>query len=75
MSETYSHKGGQRFTVELEAMPDDVPPIPRLKRFLKNALRAYRLRALRVSQTQPTGDPTTEIPPAKEEKGRRHDDG
>ena len=33
-----------RFLVTLEALPDDVPAVVRLKKFMKAALRAYRLR-------------------------------
>jgi hypothetical protein len=38
----------ERFLVELEALPNSYPAAVRLRRFLKAALRTYRLRAVKV---------------------------
>lgn len=51
------HKGGERFTIELEALRDSVPPAVRLRRWLKSALRSARFRALTVRDTTPTLPP------------------
>jgi hypothetical protein len=45
------HQGGETFTVELLALPGGVPPVVRLRTWLKSALRAARFRALSVRQT------------------------
>jgi hypothetical protein len=47
------HQGGERFTVELEALRDGVPPTIRLRQFLKAALRTWRFRARSVTDTTP----------------------
>jgi hypothetical protein len=54
-----THQGGERFTVELQALPDEVPPAVRLKRWLKGALRSARFRALSVKDSTPA------LPPAE----------
>lgn len=53
------HPGGERFTVEMQALPDDVPPAVRLRRWLKAALRSARMRALSVRETTPKPPATT----------------
>jgi hypothetical protein len=67
------HQGGERYTVELEAMPDDVPPVIRLRRWLKAALRSARFRALSVRDTTPALPPavlkTGTESPIRDEKG------
>jgi hypothetical protein len=40
-----------RYTVELSPLPCDVPAVTRLQKFLKQALRTYRLRCIRVTET------------------------
>jgi hypothetical protein len=44
---------GERFLIELHALPSDVPPAVRLRQWLKSALRAARLRAVSVRQLPP----------------------
>ena len=58
----WKHRGGQRYVIELEAMSSDIPPTIRLRHFLKNALRAWRLKARRISETTPP------LPPPATEK-------
>ena len=41
------------FTLTLVAVPSDVPPTVRLKRFLKSALRAYGLRCTEAREITP----------------------
>jgi hypothetical protein len=41
---------GERFVVELRALPSSYSAISRLKRFLKSSLRIYGLKAERVEQ-------------------------
>ena len=36
------------FEIVLRAIADKVPPVIRLRRFLKNALRCYRLRCVKI---------------------------
>jgi hypothetical protein len=38
----------ERLALTLEALPNDAPPIIRLRRFLRMALRSYGLRCTRV---------------------------
>jgi hypothetical protein len=45
----------ERFLVELRALPDEVPPVVRLRKFLKAALRAYGLRCTRARSLGPPG--------------------
>jgi len=47
------HMGGERYTVELEAMPSDIAPAVRLRQWLKSTLRSARFRALSVRDTTP----------------------
>jgi hypothetical protein len=51
------HRGGERYVVELAALPDDVPPHVRLKHFLESALRAWRLRCRSIRETPPQTPP------------------
>jgi hypothetical protein len=48
-----------RFALTLQALPNwgegDVPPIIRLRRFLKAALRSYGLRCTEIRETPPEG--------------------
>ena len=55
------HQGGERCTVELEALSDGVLPTIRLRQFLKAALRTWRLKARSVIDTTPKLSP---LPPA-----------
>jgi hypothetical protein len=55
----YRHQGGERFTIELRALPDDVPPTVRLRQWLKSALRSARFRAMSVRDTTPQLPPLT----------------
>ncbi len=48
-----TQKSGERFVVELEALPDSVPSAIRLRHFLKAALRSWGLRCRSI-----TGAPT-----------------
>jgi hypothetical protein len=41
------------FLLKLEALPAAVPPVIRLRRLLKTALRTYRFRARSVAQIGP----------------------
>jgi len=50
-----TNTAGQTWTLTLHAEPDPVPGYCRLRRFLKNALRAYGLRCTRVIEEQPAG--------------------
>ena len=43
---------GQTWTLVLRAVPDPVPAICRLRRFLKGALRGYGLRCERIEETR-----------------------
>jgi hypothetical protein len=52
------HEGGERFTVELQALADDVPPVVRLRQWLKSALRSARMRAVSVRQLPATPTPS-----------------
>ena len=47
----------ERFALVLQAVPEpgDVPAIIRLRRFLKAALRSYRLRCIRCEPLQDEG--------------------
>ena len=45
-----------RFTIELEAVPSDIPAAARLKRALKVLLRGFGLRCVTAVETQPTND-------------------
>jgi hypothetical protein len=57
----HPHQGGERYTIEVEALPSDVPPHVRLRQWLKAALR--------VSDTTPKLSP---LPPAPgRRRGRR----
>jgi hypothetical protein len=47
----------ERYRLDLEALPDDVPPIIRLRRFLKAALRSYRLKCVHAVELHPDGKP------------------
>jgi hypothetical protein len=59
----------ERFLVELTALPDDVPPVVRLRKFLKRALRAYRLRCVRVeSVKEPRQDENVAHNPVEPER-------
>jgi hypothetical protein len=42
-----------RYRLELEVLPDAVPPAIRLRHVLKRALRDYRLRAVSVEMVAP----------------------
>jgi hypothetical protein len=42
----------ERFTVDLVALPDEVPAVVRLRAFLKRALRSYRLKCVRVVESR-----------------------
>ena len=39
----------ERYRIDVEAQPDEVPPATRLKMFLKRALRSARFRCLRIA--------------------------
>jgi hypothetical protein len=71
--------GGERFTIELEALADSVPPIARLRRWLKGALRAGRFRALSVRETTPrlpalpAQQPATPAEPVEDQGGEQHE--
>jgi hypothetical protein len=41
------------YRVDLQALADDCPAEVRLRQFLKRAVRAYRLKCVRVEQLQP----------------------
>jgi hypothetical protein len=70
------HPGGERYLVELEALADEIPPASRLRRWLKDALRVARFRALRVSESTTLLPPSQLQPSADEEVSRRQaDDG
>jgi hypothetical protein len=58
------HQGGETYLVELRALPDDIPPATRLKRWLKSALRAANFRATRISETTPKLPPLPPPAPA-----------
>ena len=50
----------ERYALTLESLPDDAPPIIRLRRFLKMALRAYGLRctsAVQLHDDSPVTEP------------------
>lgn len=47
----------------LEALPDDVPGLVRLRRYLKLALRGYGLRCTHVGYKLPTGHVCNADPP------------
>jgi hypothetical protein len=51
----------ERFLVELRALPDSVPAVIRLRKFLKAALRAYNLRCERASQLHQRGRPAEDV--------------
>ena len=59
------HMGGETYLVELRALPGEVPPTVRLKRWLKGALRTARFRALSVRETTPRLPPLPAAPPAE----------
>ncbi len=67
----HRHQGGERYVVELEAMADDVPPIPRLRQFLKSALRTWKFRARSVTESTPALPPLPALPAAEAEQGGR----
>jgi hypothetical protein len=46
----------ERSLVELLALPDDVPPVVRLRKFLKAALRSYRLRCTSARRERRPGN-------------------
>jgi hypothetical protein len=51
------HQGGERFVIELQAQPDDVPPSVRLRAFLKQLLRQHRFRCTGLAETTPPKPP------------------
>jgi hypothetical protein len=57
----HRHMGGERFAIELEALPDGVPPVVRLRTWLKSALRAARFRAMSVRQTPQPPSPAAGV--------------
>ena len=54
MSKSIERSPKPTFTFTMEAVPDDIPPIIRLRRFLKAAQRAYGLKCIDVKETTPT---------------------
>jgi hypothetical protein len=50
-----------RYHLTLEAMPDDVPPIHRLRRALKVLLRSFRLFCVEARESSPA----VPIPPTQ----------
>jgi len=48
---------GAVFLVKLRAKPGRVPAVVRLRQFLKNALRAWDLQALEVTEVKPPAKP------------------
>jgi hypothetical protein len=62
--------GGESFTVELRAMPDEhAPPHVRLRQLLKIALRGLRLRCTSVCETTPK---LPDLPPPEAPTGGLH---
>jgi hypothetical protein len=57
----------ERYTIVVEAMPADVPPIVRLRRLLKDLRRGYRMRCVAVTPARV--DAIVESPLGD---GRRH---
>ncbi|HKI30280.1 MAG TPA: hypothetical protein VKA46_00210 [Gemmataceae bacterium] len=61
------HPGGERYLLELRALPDDdAPAVVRLRQVLKSLLRAYGFRAVSVRDVTPR--PPAEDLAALEEK-------
>jgi len=48
-----------RYRLTLEAVPDDVPQLVRLRRLLKVLLRGYRFRCRRIEELKPEMDDKT----------------
>ena len=40
----------EQFTITVVSLPSDVPDVNRLRRFLKMALRAYKLRCVEIRE-------------------------
>jgi hypothetical protein len=47
-------QGGEEFTIQVRALPSDIPLHQRLKRLLKLLLRVFEFRCTRVEETSPT---------------------
>jgi hypothetical protein len=45
--------GGEVFTIQVRALPSDVPPHQRLKRLLKLLLRGFEFRCTRIEEPTP----------------------
>jgi hypothetical protein len=61
---------GQRVTLEFEPLPDTVPVAIRVRRLLKNALRAEKLRAIRVDMPEEAAGATEAGEPAPGPSGQ-----
>ena len=51
----------ERYTLEIQALPDDVPAVVRLRRVLKSLLRGYRFRCLSAVRTEISGGQTAPV--------------
>jgi hypothetical protein len=51
------HSGGEKFVVELEALPDDAPAHVRVRAALKHLWRSHKLRCRSVVQVKGGGSP------------------
>jgi hypothetical protein len=58
----------ERFTLTVEALPDDVPAAVRLRSLLKRALRSFRLRCVSVAPAAKTSATATAQDPEQEDQ-------
>lgn len=61
---------GERYRIELEALPAETPPTARLRAALRQFLRAYRLRCTRLEPVTDDGTDQIEDHQRRDEQNR-----